>query len=114
HDALPISGAGGGVVAGELARAGLDVVVLEKGGYAAERDFSHQEGDAYRDLYLYGLTLTTDDLACRIVAGSTLGGGTVVNYTTSFATPPAVLAEWAAVSGVDAFVSGEVEAALEA
>jgi len=108
------SGAGGGVVAAELARAGLDVVVLEKGGYAAERDFSHQEGDAYRDLYLYALTLTTDDLACRILAGSTLGGGTVVNYTTSFATPPAVLAEWAAVSGVDAFVSGEVAASLEA
>jgi long-chain-alcohol oxidase len=108
------SGAGGGVVAAELARAGLDVVVLEKGGYVAERDFSHQEGEAYRDLYLYGLTLTTDDLGCRIVAGSTLGGGTVVNYTTSFATPPAVLAEWAAVSGVDAFVSGEVEASLAA
>ena len=108
------SGAGGGVVAAELARAGLDVVVLEKGGYAAERDFHHQEGDAYRDLYLYALTLTTDDLACRIVAGSTLGGGTVVNYSTSFATPPAVLAEWAAVSGVDAFVSGEVAASLTA
>jgi long-chain-alcohol oxidase len=108
------SGAGGGVVAAELGRAGLDVVVLEKGGYVAERDFSHQEGEAYRDLYLYGLTLTTDDLGCRIVAGSTLGGGTVVNYTTSFATPPAVLAEWAAVSGVDAFVSGEVEASLAA
>ena len=108
------SGAGGGVVAAELARAGLDVVVLEKGGYAAERDFTHQEGDAYRDLYLYAQTLTTDDLACRILAGSTLGGGTVVNYSTSFATPPAVLAEWAAVSGVDAFVSGEVAASLEA
>ena len=108
------SGAGGGVVAGELARAGLDVVMLEKGGYAAERDFHHQEGDAYRDLYLYGLTLTTDDLGCRIMAGSTLGGGTVVNYTTSFATPPAVLAEWAAVSGMEAFVSGEVAASLAA
>ena len=68
------SGAGGGVAAAELARAGLDVVVLEKGGYLAERDFSHTEGDAYRDLYLYAMTLTTDDLACRIVAGSALGG----------------------------------------
>ena len=48
--------------------------MLEKGGYAAERDFTHQEGDAYRDLYLYGLTLTTDDLACRILAGSTWAG----------------------------------------
>jgi choline dehydrogenase-like flavoprotein len=38
----------------------------------------------------------------------------VVNYSTSFPTPPAVLAEWAAVSGVDAFVSGEVAASLDA
>ena len=108
------SGAGGGVAAAELARAGLDVVVLEKGGYAAERDYHHQEGDAYRELYLYAQTLTTDDLACRIIAGSTLGGGTVVNFSTSFATPPAVLAEWAEVSGLEAFVSGEVAASLEA
>jgi len=108
------SGAGGGIAAAELARRGLDVVVLEKGGYAAERDFHHLEGDAYQELYLYGLTLTTDDLACRIVAGSTLGGGTVVNYTTSFRTPEWVLAEWAEVSGAEAFVSGEVAASLEA
>jgi len=108
------SGAGGGVAAAELAKRGLDVVVLEKGGYAAERDFHHVEGDAYQELYLYGLTLTTDDLACRIVAGSTLGGGTVVNYTTSFKTPSWVLAEWAEVSGAEAFVSGEVAASLDA
>jgi long-chain-alcohol oxidase len=108
------SGAGGGVAAAELARRGLDVLVLEKGGYAAERDFHHQEGDAYQELYLYGLTLTTDDLACRIVAGSTLGGGTVVNYTTSFKPPDRVLAEWAASSGVEAFASGEVAASLDA
>jgi choline dehydrogenase-like flavoprotein len=108
------SGAGGGVAAAELARRGLDVVVLEKGGYAAERDFHHVEGDAYQELYLYALTLTTDDLACRILAGSTLGGGTVVNYATSFPTPEGVLAEWAEVSGVEAFVSGEVAASLQA
>jgi long-chain-alcohol oxidase len=108
------SGAGGGVAAAELARRGLDVVVLEKGGYAAERDFHHAEGDAYQELYLYGLTLTTDDLACRILAGSTLGGGTVVNFTTSFKPPQWVLAEWAEVSGAEAFVSGEVAASLDA
>jgi long-chain-alcohol oxidase len=108
------SGAGGGVVAAELARAGADVIVLEKGGYASEPDFSHQEAEATRSLYLYGLTLATTDLGVRILAGSTLGGGTVVNYSTSFKTPPFVLAEWARVSGSDAFVSGEVEASLEA
>lgn len=108
------SGAGGGVVAAELARAGADVIVLEKGGYASESDFSHQEAEATRSLYLYGLTIATTDLGVWIVAGSTLGGGTVVNYTTSFKTPPSVLSEWARVSGSDAFLSGEVEASLEA
>ena len=43
-----------------------------------------------------------------------LGGGTVVNYTTSFKTPPHVLKEWAQVSGIDAFVSGEIEESLDA
>ncbi len=108
------SGAGGGVVAAELAAAGADVIVLEKGGYAAEADFHHQEGESTRDLYLYGLTMATSDLGVRIIAGSTLGGGTVVNYTTSFKTPRPVLEEWARVSGSDVFVSGEVEASLDA
>ena len=108
------SGAGGGTVAAELTRAGLDVVVLEKGGYRTESDFHHREGDAYAELYLYGLTLATTDLGCRILAGSTLGGGTVVNYTTSFKPPEFVLAEWAKVSGIDAFANGELDASLDA
>jgi choline dehydrogenase-like flavoprotein len=108
------SGAGGGVVAAELAAAGADVIVLEKGGYAAEADFHHREADSTRDLYLYGLTMATGDLGVRVIAGSTLGGGTVVNYTTSFRTPPHVLDEWARVSGSDVFRNGELEASLEA
>jgi choline dehydrogenase-like flavoprotein len=108
------SGAGGGVVAGELAARGLDVIVLEKGGYLAERDFTHLEPDALARLYLYGMTLTTEDMGCRIVAGSTLGGGTVVNYTTSFGTPLPVREEWARISGIDAFRSGELEWSLAA
>jgi long-chain-alcohol oxidase len=107
------SGAGGGVVAGELAAAGADVVVLEKGGYRAEADFHHREAESTAELYLYGLRMATADLGVRIIAGSTLGGGTVVNYTTSFRTPRHVLEEWASVSGSDAFVSGEVEASQE-
>jgi long-chain-alcohol oxidase len=107
------SGAGGGCVAGRLAEAGLDVVVLEKGGYQAERDFDHREPESLSRLYLYGANLATTDLGVVIVAGSTLGGGTVVNYTTSFATPDYVLKEWAEQTGIDAFVSGEFEDSLD-
>lgn len=108
------SGAGGGCAAAILAQAGLKVVVLEKGGYFGESDFTQVEADASRDLYLYGMTLMTSDLGCRIVAGSTVGGGTVVNYTTSFRAPRPVLDEWAKVSGVDAFASGELEESFDA
>ncbi|MDP9066900.1 MAG: GMC family oxidoreductase [Actinomycetota bacterium] len=107
------SGAGGGCAAGVLAEAGLDVVVLEKGDYRNESDFTQIEGEGFRDLYLYGGTLTTADLGIRLFAGSTLGGGTVVNWATSWKTPAPVLREWAEVSGIDAFASGELEASLD-
>ena len=108
------SGAGGGCSAGILAAAGYDVVVLEKGGYRAEADFHHREPDASREMYLYGMNLSTTDLGVRVIAGSTLGGGTVVNYSTSFKTPDFVLKEWADVSGIAAFVSGEMSDSLDA
>ena len=106
------SGAGGGCAAGILAARGLDVVVLEKGGYHAEADFHHSEPQAMQDLYLYGGALTTTDLGCQILAGSTLGGGTVVNYTTSFRTPEPVLRQWRDVSGIDDFLSDDFQRSL--
>ena len=88
------SGAGGGVAAGVLAAAGLDVVVLEKGGYRNEADFTHIESEAYRDMYLDKGLNGTADSGFSMLAGSTLGGGTVINYTTSFATPEQVRSQW--------------------
>jgi long-chain-alcohol oxidase len=107
------SGAGGGCVAGNLAAAGLDVIVLEKGRYHSESDFTHYESDATRDMYLYGMTLSTPDLGVVIVAGSTVGGGTLVNYATAFRTPDHVRRQWAEISGIDAFVSGEYDESLD-
>jgi len=73
------SGAGGGVVAGELTLAGKDVIVLEKGGYRNEADFTHQESDALDTMYDAGGLLATRDLGLVVLQGSTLGGGTVIN-----------------------------------
>ena len=106
------SGAGGGCAAAQLAAAGLDVVVLEKGGYFSESDFHHREVDAMREMYLYGGTLMTTDLNIRIIAGSTVGGGTLVNFATAFLTPDRVLREWAQVSGIGAFADGEMHDSL--
>ena len=55
------SGAGGGTAAGVLAAAGLRVVVLERGGYHDESDYSHLESDGYASMYLQGALGSTVD-----------------------------------------------------
>ena len=48
----------------------------------------------FRRLYRGGGASATDDQGVGLIAGACLGGGTVVNYTTSFRTPDDVRAEW--------------------
>ena len=74
-------------------RAGLDVVVLEAGDYYDDADFDGAELDGYSRMYLNGGGAgdrTTRASACS--PASCLGGGTVVNYSTSFRTPDDVRA----------------------
>ena len=53
------------------------------------------------------------DQSVGLLAGTALGGGTVVNYTTSFRTPDDVREEWAG-HGVPAFAADEYERSLDA
>ena len=108
------SGAGGGVVAAELAAAGKDVIVLEKGGYRNEADFTHLEGDALETMYDAGGLLATSDLGLVVLQGATLGGGTVINYTTSFPTPESVRRQWATEHKLPHFESTEFTRSLDA
>jgi len=106
------SGAGGGVVAGLLAQAGRSVVVLEKGPNPGSRDMTQVEGDMLGTLYLDGALLMTQSGSLPILAGSCVGGGTVINYTTSFPLPAAVRAEWDARSGLSLFAGPDLEASF--
>ena len=107
------SGAGGGTAAGVLAAAGLDVVVLEAGDYYDDDDFDGGEYEGYGRMYMYGGGAATHDQSVGLLAGSCLGGGTTVNYTTSFRTPDDVREEWAS-HGVPAFATDEYGASLDA
>lgn len=105
------SGAGGGVAAGVLADAGLRVVVLEKGEQVPPSAMVHEELAAYRDMYMeHGMAATANG-AVALLAGSVLGGGTTVNWTTSFPTPSTVLDEWDRVSGLEGTFTGDELAA---
>ena len=99
------SGAGGGVTAGVLAQAGKQVIVLEKGEQHTPRDFTHVEGEALSQTYLDRGLIMTHSGSLPILAGSGLGGGTVINYTTSFAMPERTREEWSRRSGLSLFTS---------
>ena len=93
------SGAGGGVIAGELAAAGKQVCVLEMGGYHDESEFNGLELWAYQHLFLNGGPFATAEGQVSIQAGSALGGGTVLNWTNCLRTTDHVRSEWAASTG---------------
>ena len=95
------TGAGGGVSAEILSAAGLKVILVEAGRLTSSRDFNLNEGDAYRQLYQEGAMRATKDGAITILQGRTVGGTTVVNWTSSFRTPKETLNHWRERFGVD-------------
>ena len=89
------SGSGGAVVAAVLAERGLDVVVLEAAGYYNESDFDQLELPAYEQMFWRGGPTPTADGNVSLVAGTTLGGGTTINWTNCLRTRPWVREQWA-------------------
>lgn len=107
------SGAGGGVVAAELARRGLQVIVLEKGGYFPEAELGGGELQGMQRLYLdRGLTATRD-LSVPILAGSAVGGGTLINWTACVSPPHWLRQEWEAECGLAGIAGPEFQACLD-
>ena len=88
------SGAGAGISAELLARAGLNVVIIEEGPLRSSSDFQQREAEAYRDLYHEGAARRTKDKAIGILQGRAVGGSTTVNWTSSFRTPDTTLRHW--------------------
>jgi choline dehydrogenase-like flavoprotein len=108
------SGAGGGVVAGTLAKQGLKVVVLEAAGYFNEADFKQLELVAYQEMYWRGGPTPTADGNFSLQAGTTLGGGTTINWTNCLRTPDWVRQQWAAEYGLQGVDGPEYDEHLDA
>jgi acyl-CoA reductase-like NAD-dependent aldehyde dehydrogenase/choline dehydrogenase-like flavoprotein len=94
------SGAGGGVIAGTLAERGKQVCVVELGDYLSECDFNQLEAWGYQNLYLNGAPFPTAEGQVSIQAGSSLGGGTVINWQNCLRTFPWVREQWAREFGL--------------
>jgi choline dehydrogenase-like flavoprotein len=102
------SGAGGGVVAAMLAEAGRSVIVLEAGPFVDEATMPRDELDAFGRLYLNHGLLATWDGSVTMLAGSGVGGGTLVNWATTMPAPPAVRAMWRREHGLRDLEDGDI------
>ena len=106
YDAVVIgSGAGGGVAAARLAMAGKRVLVLERARFVPEKDMEWKELPGYAAFYLDRGIASSEDRGIAVLAGSAVGGGTLINWTTSLRLPERVRAEWGrhGIDGLDAF-----------
>ena len=89
------TGAGGAVMAKELAEAGHAVVLVEEGSFHTRADFTGRGIDAFRKLYRNGgAVVSVGNTIIPIPIGRTVGGTTAVNSGTCFRTPDRVLARW--------------------
>ncbi len=102
------SGAGAGITAELLAKAGLEVVMVEEGPLKSSSDFNQLESEAYPALYQESAARKTADKAINILQGRCVGGSTTVNWTSSFRTPASTLKFWQDRFGL----AGYTEAAL--
>jgi choline dehydrogenase-like flavoprotein len=96
------AGAGGAVVAAELAEGGLDVVVLEQGPRHDADAFTARPPEMLARLYRDGSQTTTlGNPPILLPLGRGIGGTTLVNSGTCFRTPAKVLQRWSAEHGLE-------------
>jgi choline dehydrogenase-like flavoprotein len=104
------SGAGGAVVAAELAEGGLDVIVLEEGSYHPTEEFVPEAVTMIRKLYRDGgASVAIGNPPIFFAEGRCVGGSTVINGGMSWRTPDKVLDRWAREDGVDAIGAREMD-----
>lgn len=89
------TGAGGAVMAAELAAGGLRVVMVEEGGLLGPADFTARPRDLAPRLYRDGSQVTTFGSPPIVLPlGRAVGGTTVLNSATCFRTPGRLLDAW--------------------
>jgi len=96
------SGAGGPVVAKELAEKGRSVVMVEEGPKVETKDFNRDPFHTFRHFYRDGgATVALGRPAVPFPLGRCLGGTTTVNSGTCFRTPDKILRKWRREIGLE-------------
>lgn len=95
------SGCGGATVARQLAMAGHDVVVLERGGYYPESSFDQREINMNAKLSADRSMRASADGGTLLLSGQNVGGASVHYWADSYRTPDDRLQLWAERYGVE-------------
>ena len=90
------SGSGGGIAANLLSKK-YEVGIFEKGKYANGE--TNNETFGYHNFYETYAIQQTRGYKVLLLAGSGIGGGTSINWTTSLRTPNQILSEWDTLTG---------------
>jgi hypothetical protein len=88
------SGAGGAPLAAELAMAGLEVVVLEKGAFVRAADMTQDWVSMFERMEGRRGIGSSRDLGVNLSYAETLGGSTVHYWACSFRPPPSRIERW--------------------
>jgi choline dehydrogenase-like flavoprotein len=108
------TGAGGAVVASELARRGLAVLMLEEGRFHGRADFDGRGIDNIRRFYRGKGTIgTLGNTFIPLPMGRLVGGSTAINTGTCWRTPPWVLERWADHEGLTELAPDRMEPYFE-
>ncbi|GJN90713.1 hypothetical protein Rhopal_003727-T1 [Rhodotorula paludigena] len=107
------SGAGGGVVASELAKKGWKVLVVEKGEYVKPEDMVGTQREGFKHLYEGQGLMATEDGSMNILAGSGFGGGTTINWSASLRPQHFIREQWSKDHGLPYFLSTEFAQSIE-
>jgi len=105
------SGSGGGIAANELNKK-YEVGIFDKGNYPNGE--INNETFGYHNFYETHAMQQTRGYKVLLLAGSGIGGGTSINWTTSLRTPDKILSEWDTLTGqVNYFNSDEFKSSLD-
>lgn len=105
------SGAGGSVLAKELAEAGLKVVMIEEGGYYSTKDFAVDDSVGstarlYRD---GGATVILGHPNIMYAEGRCVGGSTTINGGMCWRTPEKIMKRWQWERGLSDFTPTKMD-----
>lgn len=107
------AGCAGAIVAREIAKRGIKVVVMEEGPYVPPSAFNQREDELIPKLYRMNAMQPTHDYSIDVLEGRCIGGGSVINASDCVMTHEEVFKMWQKDFGFEGVEWWEIKVAEE-